>query len=70
MFQIIASFGIDISRRSVATFVRCVGTFNEKFIGNLLESLSVKVCENRLAFGTVRGNSLGCLLTHDVQSIC
>ena len=39
MFPIIA---INVSQGSVATLVRCAGTFNDDFVANLLTSRPVK----------------------------
>ena len=59
MFQVIAKFSdTAISQGSVATFVRCGGIFSDDFMANLLASLSVKNCENRLTFGKVTGKSV------------
>jgi len=55
MFEVISVFSdINISQGSVATRLRCGGTFYCRFSRNLLPSLSVKKVWNCLSFGKVR----------------
>jgi len=48
---------INISQGSVATRLRCGGTFYYRFSRNLLRSPSVKNFGNQLSFGKVRDKS-------------
>ena len=49
---------MDISKGSVATYLRCDGIFKYGFVANLPLSKPVKECENRLTFGEIMGKSL------------